>query len=60
MYDHITAQHVEVHQDSDVGTSGVENGADHDSMLLATNFAEADKETAAAGPPSKEKHTLRR
>eukprot|EP00978_Attheya_sp_CCMP212_P032328 scaffold125706_cov56-Attheya_sp.AAC.4 len=49
MDDHRTAQDVEVHQGGDVGTSGVENGRDRDSML-ATDDAEADKENA--GPPS--------
>eukprot|EP00978_Attheya_sp_CCMP212_P011182 scaffold27391_cov67-Attheya_sp.AAC.1 len=42
MNDHRTAQDVEVHQGGDVGTSGVENGRDRDSML-ATDDAEADK-----------------
>jgi hypothetical protein len=41
--DHRIAQDVEVHQGSDVGTSGVENGVHCDSMMVTAD-AEADKE----------------
>jgi len=46
--DNRTAQVAEVHQGDNVGTSGVENGADRDSML-ATDDAEADEENTV--PP---------
>eukprot|EP00978_Attheya_sp_CCMP212_P016835 scaffold44468_cov29-Attheya_sp.AAC.2 len=49
MDDHRTAQDVEVHQGGDVGTYGVENGRDRDSML-ATDDAEADKENFVPPP----------
>eukprot|EP00978_Attheya_sp_CCMP212_P030744 scaffold114206_cov73-Attheya_sp.AAC.4 len=48
MDDHRTAQDVKVHKGGDVGTSGVENGRDHDSILV-TDDTEADKENTV--PP---------
>jgi hypothetical protein len=42
MDEHRTAQDVKVHQDGDVGSSGVKNGRGRDSML-ATDDAESDR-----------------